>query len=279
MSSFLAGLPAPHAPHQVADFKNFPDHVYDLVINCVGFGSPQTLQDNLANIFRITTSFDDLVLDYLSGHPQTLYINLSSGAAYGLDFSHPVDEQSPARFNLNNLQAEEFYGIAKLHSEARHRALPRLNIVDLRIFGYFSRHINLTGKSLLSEIISCLENRQVLVTNPVNIQRDFLHPQDLVALIDSCLSHCPLNTSYDAYSRKGISKFELLDFFAGAYGLEYKIDSSHQALTVTGQKNHYYPTGRKAEKIGYSPSNSSLEGISVEAAAILLRQVKSSYLT
>lgn len=269
MRSFLALLPGPHAQQQVLGFENFHDHDYDLVINCVGFGSPRKLQENLENIFRITASFDDMVLKYLTDHPQTLYVNMSSGAVYGLDFSQSVDEKSQARFNLNNFKAEEFYGIAKLHCEAKHRALPHFNIVDLRIFGYFSRHIGLNDKFLLSEIITCLKNEQVLVTSPVNIWRDFLHPQDLVSLINSCLLHCPLNTYYDAYSRKEVGKFELLDFFAETYGLEYGIDESYQPLAVTGQKSHYYPVGRKAEKIGYVPSHTSIEGIRTETAAIL----------
>ena len=253
---------------EVFPIDAFSNNQCDVVVNCVGIGSPQKLKENLEDIFRITSSFDDMILDYLSGHPQTLYVNLSSGAVYGSDFSQPVGEQSQARFCINDLESEEFYGIAKLHAEARHRALPGLNIVDLRIFGYFSRYIDLNDKFLLSEILSCLKNKQLLVTSPVNIWRDFLHPHDLVSLIESCIAHCPLNTAYDAYSNKEVSKFEILDFFADAYGLQYKIDESYQSMAVTGQKSCYYPTGRKAQGIGYAPTLTSIEGIKAEMSAI-----------
>jgi len=253
---------------EVFPIDAFGKEKYDVVVNCVGIGSPQKLKENLEDIFRITSCFDVLILDYLAGHPQTLYINMSSGAAYGADFSQPVDEQSQAQFNVNNLKAEEFYGIAKLHAEARHRALPGLNIVDLRIFGYFSRYIDLDEKFLLSEIISCLKNKLTLVTTPVDIWRDYLHPHDLVSLIDACITDCPLNAAYDAYSSKEVSKFEILEFFAATFGLEYEIDKSYQSLAVTGQKSRYYSAGRKAQRIGYVPAFTSIEGIKAETSAI-----------
>mgnify|MGYP000067760919 CR=1 FL=1 len=119
------------------------------------------------------------------------------------------------------------------------------------------------------EIISCLKNKQALITNPVDIRRDFLQPHDLLSLIDSCIHHCPLNAAYDAYSKKEVSKFELLDFFTKTYGLEYKIDESHQPLSVTGLKHYYYSTGRKAQIIGYAPTFTSIECIKAESFAIL----------
>jgi hypothetical protein len=247
----------------------FGKRQYDVVVNCVGIGSPQKLKDNLEDIFQITSSFDDMVLGYLADHSQALYVNLSSGAAYGTDFSEPVNDQSRARFDINNLKSEEFYGIAKLHSEARHRALSWLNIVDLRIFGYFSRYIDLNDKFLLSEIISCMKNKRTLVTSSVEIWRDFLHPCDLISLIDLCVARCPLNTSFDAYSDKEVSKFEILNFFAETYGLEYRIDKSYQMLAATGQKNRYYSAGRKAREIGYVPAFTSIKCIEAETSAIV----------
>jgi len=257
---------------EVLPIDAFGNGKCDVVVNCVGIGAPQKLQDNVEDIFRITTAFDDMILDYLATHPQTLYVNLSSGATYGTDFSKPVDEHSPAQFAVNNLKPEEFYGIAKLHAEAKHRALSRLNIVDLRIFGYFSRYIDLNEKFLLSEIITCLKSRRKLATTPVDIWRDYLHPQDLTSLIDACIVHRPLNNAYDAYSGKAASKFEILKFFAEAYGLEYEIDESVQSVAATGQKNYYYPIGRKAQQIGYVPAFTTIEGLKTETAAIFAGQ-------
>ena len=245
---------------------------HDIVINCIGFGNPQKLKDNLEDIFRITTMYDDLIIGYLEANPDTIYINLSSGAAYGTDFSRPLDEHSQAQFNINNLKADEFYGIAKLHSEARHRALKTLTIIDLRIFGYFSRYIDQNEKFLLSEIIACLKNKQTFITSPVDIWRDYLHPHDLSSLIDCCIIRYPLNSVYDAHSNKEVSKFELLSSFAEIYGLKYKVNDAFQPQSVTGTKSYYFPTGHRASEVGYAPIFTSLEGIKLETAAILATQ-------
>lgn len=253
---------------KIFSINSFGDEIYDVIINCVGMGSPQKLKKNMSNIFQITTIFDNLILEYLAKHPQTLYVNLSSAAAYGTNFAKPVNDESQARFSLNTLKQEEFYGIAKLHGEARHRALPKFNIIDIRIFGYFSKYIDLKDKFLLSEVISCIQNNTILKTSPINIWRDFLTPQDLALFIDCCISNCPLNAVFDVCSAKAISKFELLDFFANTYGLRYKIDKSYQSMVVTGQKLHYYSTSQKSRLIGYQPSLTSIEGIKKEMMGI-----------
>jgi nucleoside-diphosphate-sugar epimerase len=254
---------------EVFSISEFGNKQYDVVVNCVGIGSPQKLKDNLEDIFRITASFDDLVLDYLAGHTQTLYVNLSSGAAYGTDFSQPVDEQSQARFSINDLKPEEFYGIAKLHAEARHRALPRLNIVDLRIFGYFSRYIDLNEKFLLSEIITSVQNGQEFVTGPSDIVRDFVHPQDLLSLIQACMGQTKINDVYDVYSAKPATKFEIIEYFTDHHGLKCRVESDYTTFSVTGTKDSYISNNKKANIVGYTPQFSSLNCISQETAAIL----------
>lgn len=74
---------------------------HDVVINCIGFGNPQKLKDSLGDILRITTMFDDLIIDYLEANPNTIYVNFSSGAAYSSDFLQPVNDQSKALFTIN----------------------------------------------------------------------------------------------------------------------------------------------------------------------------------
>lgn len=254
---------------KVYSIEEYGSAQHDVVVNCVGIGNPQKLVDNIGKIFSVTVKFDDLILDYLSDNPQAAYINLSSGAAYGADFLRPVDEKSRAIFNINDLKPDEFYGIAKLHSEARHRALKHLNIIDLRIFGYLSRYIDLNEKFLMSEIISCLKNKQTFTTSPIDIWRDYLHPQDLASFIDCCINYCPLNAGFDAYSKQAVSKFELLSFFAKKYGLEYKVDNTFQPQTATGTKQHYYSINHAAECIGYKPLYSSIEGVTLGVSSIL----------
>lgn len=264
---FLASAALPDT--NVFPIDQFGAVPYDIVINCTGFGGPQRLKENLGKIFSVTARFDDAVLEYLLRYPHTLYVNMSSGAVYGSDFSKPVDEHRSARFNINSLSPEEYYGIAKLHAEARHRSLPNLNIVDVRIFGFFSRYIDLNEGFLLSGILSCLKTKQTFLTGPADIWRDFIHPGDLATLIGCCYRNRPLNAAYDAYSTMEVGKFELLTFFAENYGLEYRVDEAFQSPAVTGQKDYYYPVGRLAGKIGYEPVHSSLEGIHKEMPALL----------
>lgn len=266
--AFLTSIGA-HPGIPVMGFSQFPDGEYDAVINCVGIGSPQKLKNELASIFAITEQFDGLVLNYLHRSPGTKYINISSGAAYGTDFSVPAGEETCARFSINNLSISEYYGIAKLNSEAKHRALPSLAIIDLRMFAFFSRFIDLQERFLLTEVIASIKSRNVLMTGPGDIMRDYVHPSDLMCVIDLIIEGGMLNTSFDLYSLQPTSKFELLEWFAEKHGLRYSVDDTHEPLSVTGVKSNYFSGSKKAAMLGYSPKYSSLEAVAMEAEAIL----------
>ena len=253
----------------VGNFEGFNDGVFDVVINCVGIGAPQKLKADLLTIFATTEYFDNLILNYLGHRPQTLYINLSSGAAYGTNFTVPVTQESFSTFGINNLDASEYYGIAKINSEAKHRALHDLNIVDLRVFAFFSRFIDVEERFLLSEIISCIKNKKEFVTGPGDITRDYVHVSDLMSMMDIIVNTMQVNDVFDVYSRKPARKFELIDFFAERYGLKYSVMDTFEALSVTGTKNNYFSLNKKAELLGYLPQYSSLEAIAEEAAIIL----------
>lgn len=257
---------------KVKPFGEFSDNDYDVVINCVGIGNPTILANELVSIFKLTEEFDNLVLTYLKGHGKTVYINFSSGAAYGTDFSAPVDATSQARFNINAITASEYYGIAKINSEAKHRAMKDYNIVDLRVFGYFSRFIDLEEKFLLSEIVACIQKGQAFVTGAGNITRDFVNPHDLLSLIEACISQNCINDVFDVYSAKPATKFEIIDHFAMHHGLKYIVEDTYTPFTVTGSKDHYYSKNDKATSIGYVPKFSSISGIEQEVSYILKKE-------
>jgi nucleoside-diphosphate-sugar epimerase len=254
---------------KVKPFSEFAENDYDVVINCVGIGNPAKLANELPSIFHITEVFDNLVLEYLKDHRRAFYINFSSGAAYGTDFSAPVAETSQARFNINAITASEYYGIAKINSEAKHRAMTDYNIVDLRVFGYFSRFIDLKEKFLLSEIVTCLQNGQEFVTGPGNITRDFVHPGDLLGLISKCMEQQHINEVFDVYSAKPVTKFEIIEHFSIYHGLNCRVEDNYSALSATGTKENYYSKNRKAHSIGYKPVFTSLHGIESEVIHIL----------
>lgn len=272
VDAFLDSIRAlPEQPIRVLPFSEFPFQRYDVVINCVGIGSPAKLRQDPYAIFEITETFDELVLGYLKSAPGALYLSLSSGAAYGTDFSEPPGEGTPARFNANALESTEYYGIAKLCSEAKHRALRELNIVDLRVFGYFSRFIDLGESFLLSELVSCLKSGQEFVTGPQDIVRDFVHPEDLAALVRCVIKEEHLNDVFDVYSAKPAGKFEIIEALARSGRLRYRVTEQYAAATATGTKSNYYSRNRKAERIGYRPRFSSLECILRESAVMVGR--------
>lgn len=209
------------------------------------------------------------MLDYLNDHQDTLYINFSSGAVYGTDFSAPVDKLTCSRWDVNHISEADFYGIAKLNSEAKHRALKDMNIVDLRVFGYFSRFIDLKSCFLLSEIISCIKEGKEFVTTSDNIIRDYVHPKDLMLLIKLCIDKFFINDVFDVYSLKSVAKFEILDYFVSQYGLKCTVKDSIRISAVTGIKDNYYSNSRKAEDIGYKPQFTSMDSIIQESLVIL----------
>ncbi len=269
VAAFLQTIPACDA--KLFELEAFGRHDCEVVINCIGFGSPQRLQHHIGDIFTITSCFDDRIIAYLQQHPRARYINLSSGAALGPDFSQPATELSEARFPANQLTTESFYGIAKLHAEARHRALPHLAIIDLRVFGYFSRFIDPNDSFLLCEITACLRSGTPFITNATDIVRDFGHPHDLHHLISCCLTQQHHNQVYDLYSRKPVSKFELLTFCAEHFGLQYEVQEAFVPPSVTGSKSHYYSLNHAAQRIGYQPAYSALEGVALELEHLLMR--------
>lgn len=253
----------------VYPLDEFGAEPFDVVINCIGIGDPGRLVREAASIFSLTESWDNRVLDYLTANPETMYIYFSSGAAYGTDFSKPVDGTTLSSFPLNNLKPSEYYGVAKLNAEAKHRALPEFNIVDLRVFSYFSRFIDLSTHFLLSDIVASIKNSTEFVTSPANIVRDYVHPDDLTALVECCIARRCLNDVYDVYSAKPVGKFEILDEFAVSFGLQYRVHSDAATVTATGTKEHYYSCNQKAGTLGYAPRYTSIDAVRRETEALL----------
>ncbi len=239
----------------ICDFKHFQRGKYDVIINCVGLGTPAKVKEANGAVFKLTEEFDNMVLEYLQRNPDTLYINFSSGAVYSIC--------------VNDIKPEHYYGIAKLHQEAKHRALKKLNIVDLRIFSYFSRFIELDSGYFLTELIKSLKSKKTFVTNPCDFVRDFLAPRDLFDLICLIIKAKPFNDAIDAYSSMPISKFKLLDYFVKNYSLKYTINRGLKLNCPTGVKSRYCSSSKKAAGLGYKPKFSSLEVVAMESKYML----------
>ena len=124
----------------------FANEKYDAVINCIGVGDPGKVKTIGPEIFRLTEYYDNFILDYLEDNNNCIYINFSSGAAYGTNFSKPADQNKYNEININNIGKKDNYGIVKLYFEAKHRSYEKFNIIDLRVFAFFSRYIDLNSK-------------------------------------------------------------------------------------------------------------------------------------
>ena len=254
----------------IKTITEFTNAQCDAIVNCIGIGDPSKLSGNSGALFALTESIDGLILDYLSKNPQCVYINFSSGAAYGHDFMQAAHERKLSCWNINSLKEADVYGIAKLCSEVKHRALMNFSIVDLRLFSYFSRFVDENSKFLMTEILSCIRQQRELVTNSEDIVRDYIHPRDLSGLIMSCIKKMKLNTAFDVYSGQPVTKFKILDFFSQHYDLRYRIEAGAAVASITGTKMNYYSLNKRAgQEVDYEPQFTSMEAIALEAAVLL----------
>lgn len=254
----------------VSDFTVFGEQDFDAVINFVGVGNPAQAVAMGNTIFDITLQFDEMVLGYLQAHPTCRYLFLSSGAAYGSNFNEPANCDTPAIVTINNLAPQEWYGVAKLHAECRHRAQPELNIVDIRIFNYFSHTQDINARFLITDILRAIRDKAVLKTSSDYIVRDYLHPTDFYQLVSVLLDTPAMNTAVDCYSLAPIDKPSLLVSMQEKFGLRYESTNETVGINATGSKSHYYSLNTRAADLGYMPTYTSLDGVVKEVETILM---------
>lgn len=251
-------------------FTDFLNHDYDVVINCVGVGTLNKHKGDYTVYFTVTEEYDNLVMAYLRhNHSQTLYVGFSSGAVYGKNFLAPAEENTTNCISVNHINKEDYYAIVRLNAEAKHRAFADLNIVDLRLFSYFSRFIDLEDGYFITELLKCVLNKTEFNTNDIDFIRDYVGPEDIFLMIKKCLNAEKINTVLDVTSSKPVKKKEILDYFSSEYSLKYKIDPVLKYASSTGAKNFYYSKYLNAVRVGYEPSLSSLETIKKESKYIL----------
>ncbi|MDD5268392.1 MAG: NAD-dependent epimerase/dehydratase family protein [Methylococcales bacterium] len=264
--------------YEVADFKAFGEGLHlDGILNFVGVGDPAKSVVMGASIFDVTLKYDEMALDYVRQHLQCRYIFLSSGAAYGSSFNEPADENTKAVVAINNLKPQDWYAVAKLHAECRHRSLSQLPIVDIRVFNYFSHTQDLSARFLITDMLRSIRDKTVLKTSPAYIVRDFLHPSDFYHLVAAILGSPAVNTSVDCYSKAPIDKPALLAAMQNGFGLRYEIAEANVGVNATGSKPHYYSLNTRAADFGYVPSFTSLEGILIESRKLLLNARQGSW--
>jgi nucleoside-diphosphate-sugar epimerase len=254
----------------VDEFGGFGTQEFDAIINFVGVGNPAQAAAMGSSIFDVTLQYDELALNYVRQHPECRYIFLSSGAAYGSSFDAPVDAETKATVAINNLQPQDWYAVAKLHAECRHRSLVLLPIIDIRVFNYFSHTQDMDARFLITDIVRAIRDKTVLKTSADYMVRDFIGPNDFYQLIKAILTSPATNDVLDCYSKAPIDKPTLLTAMRDRFGLNYEMSDINDIVNATGSKSHYYSLRHNAKAFGYQPMLTSQECIIFEAKKILL---------
>lgn len=179
----------------------------DIIINCVGKGSPKNIQTITYQDIKDYDEIDNSIIRYCEMYKDTIYINMSSWVVY--------KDIKPDHRHYN-------YFINKKYLEMKHRLLQNLHIIDLRIPAYFSRWIDLDSGFLIANILKYIkygtefkiaENNEWLYYCTPDILYDFINS---VFLRDNLIS----NTSVDFDSMiDRCSLKSLLDF----YGIKNKL--------------------------------------------------------
>ena len=248
--------------YHVTDFSAFTaEGNFDAIINFVGIGKPAQAIAMGASIFDVTFQYDELALSYVRQHPACRYIFLSSGAAYGSSFDAPVDVSTKAAIAINNLQPSDWYAVAKMHAECRHRSLTHLPITDIRVFNYFSHTQDMDARFLITDIVRAIRDKSVLKISADYMVRDFIGPTNFYQLINVLLNAPAVNAVVDCYSKAPIDKITLLTAIQERFGLRYELTQTSTSLNATGSKPYYYSINKRANDFGYRPSLTSLESV------------------
>jgi len=259
--------------YAAADFGTFSikEHL-DAIINFVGVGNPMQTAVMGASIFDITLKYDGLAIEYVRQHPHCRYIFLSSGAAYGSKFEAPVDANTKATAAINNLAAEDWYGVAKMHAECRHRSLAHLPIVDIRVFNYFSYSADIEARFLITDILRSIREGSVLQTSKENIFRDYIGPNEISQIIQRVFQSPFRNAAIDCFSLEPVDKISLISRMQTEFGLKYELVEQQTGLVATGHKLHYYSNSRKATDLfEYIPQSKSLDVVLQQSRSLLSR--------
>jgi len=246
--------------------QDFSIHDHDVIINCIGMSNLKGSKNSGAEIFRIHETWDNFILEYLKRNEKVLYINMSSGAVYGKDFQNPIDEKSCLLNGITEISPSDNYAVSKLNSEAKHRSYAKLSIVDLRIFSYISKFIDFNSNFLISEIMAAVKNKKVFITDDRNIFRDYIHPEDMIQIIDLIIKRWKedgfINGVFDIYSKNPVTKIDMLQGISEKFNLKYEIKTGTNVnSSPTGFKMNYYSINWKLKKLGYKPRYSSLKAI------------------
>jgi len=214
------------------NYKKFHKIEYKWIINCIWIWNPEKLKEIWKNIIFLTEKYDNLIIEYLKYNTNSIYINFSSWAIYKGSFSKVINEKTLSNIDINNIDYSDYYYISKIYSEVKHRSLKELNIVDLRIFSFYSKYIDINSSFFMSELIKSIKEKTPFITNKKNFTRDFISPEWLFNIIILILKKDKINNWFDVISKSSITKNEILNFMKNKYNLDIEyIDSNIESIT------------------------------------------------
>ncbi|MBT4730980.1 NAD(P)-dependent oxidoreductase, partial [Candidatus Woesearchaeota archaeon] len=93
---------------------------------------------------------------------------------------------------------------------------------------------------------------------------------DFYNLIRTIIDFKPINIALDCYTKSPVLKFDLLSEFGSKFGLKYEVDKDIDIVNATGAKLNYYSTNKIAKNMGYTPTNTSIDGVIQEIVSLEL---------
>jgi nucleoside-diphosphate-sugar epimerase len=213
----------------------------DVVVNCVGVGSPLKVRALERDVFSMTDTTDNRILEWLRTHDR-LYIFISSGAIH---------------------YRKDCYAIAKRCAELKHRALEQQAIVDLRLFNYITEHINIGDGYLITELLRAILDKKPFVTYNIDVEKDFTGRHELWRAVLAAIGH-PGNAAYDVYSKAPTTKFDIMAFCGLQYNMAFRVKGGKRTTL-----SKYTPTEHGLQKIGYEPQRDSTQCIKEAFDAII----------
>lgn len=227
----------------------------DVIINCIGAGTPNKLNGNYSLWFSVLEPFDNLCLQYLTSvKKDALYITFSSGAIYGR-------EQGQLIINPNAMTPPDYYTITRLYSEAKHRSMHDCNIADIRIFSYFSHFADYESGYFLTDVMKALKSGRPLQTTCSDMTRDYIIPHDLSQLINCIIKQKHINKAIDAYSKAPVKKSKIIEIIQKHFNMQIQYVDSQTSTSPNKTNDIYIPKNKEAAFLGYSPQFTSAEGI------------------
>lgn len=253
-----------HVSHH--DINNLDLGDADVVINAVGIGDPAQVPIKGHEIYQLTMEYEERIESALRVNPGCLTVFMSSGAAYG-KLGEPACAGTPMVHPVNSIRRGEWYGLSKLAVELRHRSQISRRVVDVRVFGFLSPHLDLKTRYFMSSVYQALLSGTLFVTDSSEMHRDYVGAEELASIIDGAARRDIVNSAVDTYTIRPAGKFDILERL-GQLGLDWRI--SEQAA-VAQERVWYSSEWRAAEQFGYSPRRSSLDVVEAVARELMAK--------